>query len=303
MEIILGKTAGFCYGVSNAVNKAEEYVKCNKNKTVYCLGELVHNQDVTNKLEKEGLNFIEKVDEIGENISKEEKQSLIIRAHGEPKSTYEILKKRNVEIIDLTCPNVLAIHNIVEKFVAEGYYIFFIAERNHPEVIGTLGFCDGKCSIIENEEDIAVAFEEAISNKILVVAQTTFRIEKFNHFVEQIKSKIEEINNKIVDNKIILEVKNTICNATRLRQEETEKISRQVDYMIVIGGKKSSNTRKLYDISAKNCKNAILVQNYLELENDYKDELDKIRKLQKVGIMAGASTPKESIEDLINLIK
>lgn len=302
MEIILGKTAGFCYGVSNAVNKAEEYVKCNKNKTVYCLGELVHNQDVTNKLEKEGLNFIEKVDEIGENISKEEK-SLIIRAHGEPKSTYEILKKRNVEIIDLTCPNVLAIHNIVEKFVEEGYYIFFIAERNHPEVIGTLGFCDGKCSIIENEEDIAVAFEEAISNKILVVAQTTFRIEKFNHFVEQIKSKIEEINNKIVDNKIILEVKNTICNATRLRQEETEKISRQVDYMIVIGGKKSSNTRKLYDISAKNCKNAILVQNYLELENDYKDELDKIRKLQKVGIMAGASTPKESIEDLINLIK
>ena len=105
MEIILGKTAGFCYGVSNAVNKAEEYVKCNKNKKVYCLGELVHNQDVTNKLEKEGLNFIEKVDEIGENISKEEK-SLIIRAHGEPKSTYEILKKRNVEIIDLTCPNV-----------------------------------------------------------------------------------------------------------------------------------------------------------------------------------------------------
>ena len=303
MEIILGKTAGFCYGVSNAVNKAEEYVKCNKNKKVYCLGELVHNQDVTNKLEKEGLNFIEKVDEIGENISKEEK-SLIIRAHGEPKSTYEILKKRNVEIIDLTCPNVLAIHNIVEKFVAEGYYIFFIAERNHPEVIGTLGFCDGKCSIIENEEDIAVAFEEAISNKILVVAQTTFRIEKFEQFIQEIEEKVREINNNKEENsKIILEVKNTICNATRLRQEETEKISRQVDYMIIIGGKKSSNTRKLYDISAKNCKSAILVQNYLELENDYKDELDKIRKLQKVGIMAGASTPKESIEDLINLIK
>ncbi len=303
MEIILGKTAGFCYGVSNAVNKAEEYVKCNKNKTVYCLGELVHNQDVTNKLEKEGLNFIEKVDEIGENISKEEK-SLIIRAHGEPKSTYEILKKKNVEIIDLTCPNVLAIHNIVEKFVAEGYYIFFIAERNHPEVIGTLGFCDGKCSIIENEEDIAVAFEEAISNKILVVAQTTFRIEKFEQFIQEIEEKVREINNNKEENsKIILEVKNTICNATRLRQEETEKISRQVDYMIIIGGKKSSNTRKLYDISAKNCKSAILVQNYLELENDYKDELDKIRKLQKVGIMAGASTPKESIEDLINLIK
>ena len=303
MEIILGKTAGFCYGVNNAVTKAEEYVKCNKNKKVYCLGELVHNKDVTNKLEKEGLNFIEKIDEISEDTLKKEKQSLIIRAHGETKSTYEILKKRNVEIIDLTCPNVLAIHNTVEKYVAEGYYIFFIAERNHPEVIGTYGFCDGKCSIIENEEDIDIAIEETISNKILVVAQTTFRIEKFNYFVNQMKSKIEEINNKTVDNKIILEIKNTICNATKLRQEETEKISKQVDYMIIIGGRNSSNTRKLYDISSKNCKNAILVQNYLELENGYKEELEKIRNLQRIGIMAGASTPKESIEDLINLIK
>lgn len=303
MEIILGKTAGFCYGVSNAVNKAEEYVKCNKNKTVYCLGELVHNQDVTNKLEKEGLNFIEKVDEIGENISKEEK-SLIIRAHGEPKSTYEILKKKNVEIIDLTCPNVLAIHNIVEKYVAEGYYIFFIAERNHPEVIGTLGFCDGKCSIIENEEEIAIAFEELTSNKILVVAQTTFRIEKFEQFIQEIEEKVREINNNKEENsKIILEVKNTICNATRLRQEETEKISKQVDYMIIIGGKKSSNTRKLYDISAKNCKSAILIQNYMELQNEYKNELEKIRNLNKVGIMAGASTPRESIDVVISLLK
>ncbi len=304
MEIILGKTAGFCYGVNNAVNKAEEYIKCNKNKTVYCLGELVHNKDVTNKLEKEGLNFIEKIDEIEENISKKEKQSLIIRAHGEPKSTYEILKKRNVEIIDLTCPNVLAIHNIVEKYVTEGYYIFFIAERNHPEVIGTYGFCDGKCSIIENEEDIEVAFKETISNKILVVAQTTFRIEKFEQFIQEIEEKVREINNNKEENsKIILEVKNTICNATRLRQEETEKISRQVDYMIIIGGKKSSNTRKLYDISVKNCKNAILVQNYLELEHDYKEELEKMKTLSKVGIMAGASTPKESIEEVINIIK
>lgn len=303
MEIILGKTAGFCYGVSNAVNKAKEYVEKNKAKKVYCLGELVHNHDVTHKLEKEGLNFIEKIDELSENISKKEKQSLIIRAHGEPKSTYEILNKKNVEIVDLTCPNVLTIHNIVEKYVVEGYYIFFIAERNHPEVIGTCGFCNGKYSIIENEEDITIAFEKLTSNKILIVAQTTFRMEKFEYFVEKIEEKAQNINNnKDEDKKIILEVKNTICNATRLRQEETEKISKQVDYMIIIGGKKSSNTRKLYDISAKNCKNAILVQNYLELENDYKEELEKIKKMQKIGIMAGASTPKESIEKVINLL-
>ena len=302
MEIILGKNAGFCYGVNNAVTKAEEYVKSNKNKKVYCLGELVHNQDVTNKLEKEGLKFIKKVDEIDENVSSEMKQSLIIRAHGEPKCTYETLKKKNIEIFDLTCPNVLAIHKIVEKYVDEGYYVFLIGEKKHPEVIGTYGFGDGKCSIIESEEDIKLAFEELTSNKILVVSQTTFKMEKFEQFVNQIKDKVKEMNDNDASNKITLEIKNTICNATRLRQEETEKISKEVEYMIIIGGKNSANTRKLYEISAKNCKNAILIQNYLELENDYKEELKKIKMLSKVGIMAGASTPRESIDEVISLL-
>lgn len=304
MEIVLGKTAGFCYGVNNAVTKAEEYVKNNKNKKIYCLGELVHNKDVTNKLEKEGINFIEKIEDIDENFLNKEEKSLIIRAHGEPKDTYEILNKKNVEIIDLTCPNVLAIHNIVEKYVTEGYYIFFIAQKKHPETIGTYGFCNGKCSIIEDEEDIDIAFEQLSTNKILVITQTTFRIEKFEQLNKIIKNKIEDINNKKEKtNKLILEVKNTICNATRLRQEETEKISKQVEYMIIIGGKNSSNTRKLYDISLKNCKKAILIQNYLELEKDYNGEVEKIKKLSKVGIMAGASTPSESINELINLLK
>ena len=306
MKIILGKTAGFCYGVNNAVTKAEEYVKSNKNKKVYCLGELVHNQDVTNKLEKEGLKFIEKIDEIDEideNVSNEMKQCLIIRAHGEPKYTYETLKKKNIEIFDLTCPNVLAIHKIVEKYINEGFYIFLIGEKKHPEIIATYGFGDGKSSIIENEGDIKLAFGELTSNKILVVSQTTFKMEKFEQFINQIKDKVEVMNDNDSSNKITLEIKNTICNATRLRQKETEKISKEVEYMIIIGGKNSANTRKLYEISAKNCKNAILVQNYLELENDYKEELAKIKMSSKVGVMAGASTPKESIDEVINLLK
>lgn len=304
MEIILGKTAGFCYGVNNAVTKTEEYVRNIKNKKIYCLGELVHNKDVIDKLEREGLNFIVKIDETDKNNLDKREKSLIIRAHGEPKATYKTLKEQNIEILDLTCPNVLVIHDIVEKYVNNNYYIFFIAEKGHPEVVGTYSFCDGECSIIENEDDIDVAFDKILEknkNKILVISQTTFRIEKFEKYVEEIISKVNILNNK--GEGIILEVRNTICNATRLRQEETEKLSKIVDYMIVIGGKNSSNTRKLYDISVKNCENAILIQNYIELEKEYKEELEKIKKLSKIGIMAGASTPKDSIEDVINLIK
>lgn len=304
MEIILGKTAGFCYGVNNAVTKTEEYVRNIKNKKIYCLGELVHNKDVIDKLEREGLNFIVKIDETDKNNLDKREKSLIIRAHGEPKATYKTLKEQNIEILDLTCPNVLVIHDIVEKYVNNNYYIFFIAEKGHPEVVGTYSFCDGECSIIENEDDIDVAFDKILEknkNKILVVSQTTFRIEKFEKYVEEIISKVNILNNK--GEGIILEVRNTICNATRLRQEETEKLSKIVDYMIVIGGKNSSNTRKLYDISVKNCENSILIQNYIELEKEYKEELEKIKKLSKIGIMAGASTPKDSIEDVINLIK
>lgn len=308
MGIILGKTAGFCYGVKNAVTKAQEFVKSNKDKEIYCLGELVHNEDVKKKLEEEGLTFIENISEIISKSSNNKEKSLIIRAHGEPKSTYEILKENKIEILDLTCPNVLAIHDTVEKYVNEGYYIFFIAEKNHPEVIGTYGFCNGKCSIIENEEDISIAFDELIKqeeNKILVVEQTTFRIEKYEKFVEIITKKVYDLNKEKAekDKKISLEIRKTICNATKLRQEETLNIAKEVDYMIIIGGKKSSNTRKLYDISAQNCKNAILIQNALELKNDFSEELEKIKLLDKIGIMAGASTPKESIDEVIDSIK
>lgn len=308
MEIILGKTAGFCYGVKNAVTKAQEFVKSNKDKEIYCLGELVHNEDVKKKLEKEGLIFIDNISDIISKSSNKKKKSLIIRAHGEPKTTYETLKENKIEILDLTCPNVLAIHDTVEKYVKEGYYIFFIAEQNHPEVIGTYGFCNGKCSVIENEEDISIAFNELIKqeeNKILVVEQTTFRIEKYEKFVEIITKMVDDLNTEKAENdkKISLEIRKTICNATKLRQEETLNIAKEVDYMIIIGGKKSSNTRKLYDISAQNCKNAILIQNALELQNDFNEELEKIKLLDKIGIMAGASTPKESIDEVIDSIK
>lgn len=319
MEIILGKTAGFCYGVNNAVTKAEEFVKKNKNRNVYCLGELVHNGQVIKKLQVEGLLFVDDVSEIikKETILKDESQqgkkevTVIIRAHGEPKSTYELLKNNNIEILDLTCPNVEAIHKLVEESTKNGFYIFLIGQKSHPEVIGTYGFCDTSCSIIEKKVDIDSAFtnfKNSGKEKVLVVAQTTFSLEKFYELCEDIQKIVDDFNykrntdNEMVNSKkIILEIKNTICNATKLRQEEAEHISKNVDYMIIIGGKNSSNTRKLYEIALKNCQQAILIESYKELMQE--QLIGAIKKCATVGITAGASTPKESIDEVKQYLK
>lgn len=317
MEIILGDRAGFCYGVNEAVTKADEVISKNKGDKIYCLGELVHNKQVVEQLEEKGLVFINCIDDIekeqvdkhstnendirknNKNIDKE-KIRLIIRAHGIEKKIYEEAKKRNIELFDYTCPNVLAIHKIVEDYSNKGYYIIIIGEKKHPETIGTFSFANGKGFVIEKEDEIAETvnlimnrLKSESTNKVLICAQTTFNLEKFNKYAQTINDKI---NKK--DKSIEIEVRNTICDATKLRQEETEEISSNVDYMIVIGGKNSSNSTKLYEISKKNCANTIFIETYKELE----DKLEELRKTNRVGIMAGASTPNKSIKEVIDLL-
>lgn len=305
MEIILGKKAGFCYGVNEAVLKAEKVATETKNEKIYCLGELVHNKQVIEELENKGIIFINNIDEIQNKFNEQdidgdttEKIKLIIRAHGIGKSIYEQAKNKDIELLDYTCPNVLAIHKIVDEYVKKDYYILIIGQKTHPEIIGTASFANGNVTVIETEDEIKEKMQETIKkmktnslNKILVVAQTTFSLEKFNNYAEMIKNILSKEN-------IELEVKNTICNATKLRQEETEDISSNVDYMIVIGGKNSANSAKLYEISKKNCSNTIFIETYKELENN----LDEIIRSKKVGIMAGASTPRKSIDEVINLL-
>lgn len=285
MEIIVGKTAGFCYGVKNAVEKSIEELK--KEKSVYCLGEIVHNQSVVRNLEDMGMKFIEDLDE---NTNK---KKTVIRAHGVSKEIYNKANNNNIELIDLTCPNVLKIHKIVSEHKENDYYIFLIGTKSHPETIGTAGFCGENFSIVEVEEDIENAIEklnESRKKKLLVVVQTTFSMEKFLCFSDEIK---KSLNKKIEDIKIV----NTICNATKARQEETEKISKKVDYMIIIGGKNSSNTKKLYEIAKKNCQNTICIENYEEIN------LEDIDGKEILGIMAGASTPQSSIDEVINILR
>lgn len=282
MEIIVGKTAGFCYGVRNAVTKAEEKLK--EHGKVDCLGELVHNGEVIKKLEGLGMTVVENIEDA--------KEKVIVRAHGIEKSTYEKAKELNIEIFDFTCPSVLKIHEMADEYRQKGYFIFCIGGKKHPETLGTISFCGENSCLLENEDDMEEALEKFSKSgikKLCIIVQTTFSMEKFNKMVEDIKDTLSD--------DIELEIKNTICNATKIRQDETAEISKNVDCMIIIGGKNSSNTRKLYDIAKANCNNIYLIETKNELP------IEDVIKSEKIGIMAGASTPDESIQDVISLIE
>lgn len=285
MEIIVGKTAGFCNGIKRAVDGC--YEELTASKKVYCLGEIAHNKQVITNLEEKGLQFIDSLEQITEPNAK-----VLFRAHGVTKEVYEIAHKKNLQVIDYTCPKVLAIHQLVENYQKEGYYIFLTGESGHPEVVGTLSFCYPHVFLIETISDVEKAincFQQSHKNKLLLVSQTTFHLEKF----EQIKNKIENLLPK----NIPFIIQNTICMATQVRQNETKKVASEVEQMIIIGGKNSSNTQKLYEIALANCKNTIFIQTCDQLKNV------NFHNIQKVGIMAGASTPQKSIEDVVTFLK
>lgn len=281
MEIIIGKTAGFCYGVKRAV---EGSLKETSDKQIYCLGELVHNKQVMNEIEKQGIKLIEDINEVPNN------SKVIIRAHGVVKEIYEIAKEKNIELVDYTCPNVLKIHEVASKYKKENYYIFVIGNKTHPETIGTISYCGNNYSCIETEDDINDSIERLKASKIkdlLLIVQTTFSEAKFKLIKEKIEETINGIN---------IVVKNTICAATSTRQKETENLSKEVDCMIIIGGKNSSNTKKLYELAEKNCQKAIAIETKEELNKE------ELLKYKKIGIMAGASTPKKNIDEVVELL-
>lgn len=279
MEVIVGKTAGFCFGVKRAVEGSEKIIE-NTQEDVYCLGEIVHNRDVVEGLKAKGLKFIDNI--------QESKGKTIIRAHGVTKEVYEYAKQNEIELIDYTCPNVLKIHDIAKEYKQKGYFICLCGSKTHPENIGTLSYCGKNVSVIDNEDDTFEAIENLKRTgikKLLLISQTTFSLEKF--YI------IQEILEKELPSDVKFVKKNTICKATELRQLETKEIAQEVQYMIIIGGKNSSNTRKLYDIAKKECENSVCVENKKELD------FAEIRKYEKIGIMAGASTPGKSIDEVV----
>ncbi len=277
MEVIVGKLAGFCPGVERAVNMALKAAKENEN--VYCLGELVHNRQVIEELEKKNVKTVDDIKDVPNN------GIVIFRAHGVKESIYEISNKKNLKIIDLTCGKVRIIHDKVKK-EKDKSFIIIVGDENHPESVATKDFAGKNSIVIFDDSEIVDAYKEFESSgldRVYVVAQTTFNLKKF-----------EALSKEIEDNfcEVPVTIDNTICSATEERQIETEKLSKEVDTIIVIGGKNSANTQKLVDISKRNCKNVYHIQT--------KDDLTNVsfENTKKIGIVAGASTPSNIIKDV-----
>ena len=270
MEVKVAKYAGFCFGVDKAVKTSFEL---NYDGNKYTMGELIHNRNVIEQLEKKGIKAIDNLDGLKEG------DCVIIRAHGIGKKLYDDLNALNVKILDATCPYVKRIHEIVKKEYEAGNRIVIVGDSKHPEVIGINGWCEGKSLIIDDEKEAEQLpyFDE----KTVVVAQTTFKRTKYEDICEVLKKKFA----------FVLKF-DTICNATVQRQSEADKLSREVDVMIVIGGKNSSNTQKLFEICKENCPETYLIENA--------DELPLFDKnARTVGITAGASTPEMVIKEVI----
>ena len=275
MEVIRAKSAGFCFGVQRAVDSVYKELEENSGK-IYTFGPIIHNEQVVEDLNKKGIEVIDTVEQL-----KEIKEgTVVIRSHGVAKEIYDVLEQQKLKMVDATCPFVKKIHNIVLDESNNGKTIIIIGNDNHPEVEGIKGWVNGEVIVINKEEQIEkLSLPE--QTKACIVSQTTFNHNKFKYLVEIIRKKGYDIT-----------VVNTICNATHVRQVEARKISSKVDGMIVIGGKNSSNTQKLYDICRNECENTFYVQTVKDLN------LHELKSLKSIGITAGASTPKNIIEEV-----
>ena len=275
MEVIVAKTAGFCFGVERAVNQVYDQIK-NGNGPIYTLGPIIHNEEVVRDLEEKGVKVLNSENE----ISALTEGTVIIRSHGVGKHVYDMLKAQGVQIVDATCPFVKKIHRIVQEQNLQGRRVIIIGDETHPEVEGIKGWGDARTMVVKNEEQME-KLPSFTGEKLCIVSQTTFNYNKFKDLVEKFEKKGYDI--------LVL---NTICNATQERQVEAERIASQVDAMIVIGGKNSSNTRKLYEICQKECKDTYYIQTLDDLNPE------SVNSVRSVGITAGASTPKKIIEEV-----
>ena len=286
MDIVLAKSEGFCFGVKRAVNSVYDEIE-NHNTGIYTYGPIIHNEQVVQDMESKGVKVIDDLE--GLKIITE--GTVIIRSHGVEKSIYDLLENKKIRIVDATCPFVKKIHKIVFEESANGREVIIIGNDKHPEVEGIKGWVNGKAWVVNNSEDVEKITIKSDS-KVCIVSQTTFNHNKFKYLVEIIEKKGYDIN-----------VVNTICNATHERQAEAKEISSKVEAMIVIGGRHSSNTQKLYDICKEECKNTFFIQTTDDLKegSEFYSYMKSCEgnSLKSIGITAGASTPKNIIEEVV----
>ena len=281
MEVKVAKTAGFCFGVQRAVDKVYELIDSCPDR-LFTLGPIIHNEEVVNDLEKKGV----RVASEEELKTLPEGSTVVIRSHGVGKKVYDQLEECGLSYVDVTCPFVLKIHRIVEKESKAGSHIVIIGDPDHPEVVGICGWCIGSYTVICTKQD-ALDFVPPESKNVCIVSQTTFNYNKFKDLVEILREK--RYDNTVLN---ILNILNTICNATEERQREAKSIAGEVDTMLVVGGRHSSNTQKLFEICKKECENTYYIQTPVDLDSDM------FQCSSYVGITAGASTPKKIIEEV-----
>lgn len=283
-NIKLAKFAGFCYGVKRAVDTAKKLKSENPDKNIYILGELIHNTDVINELEALGIKTIYEVPEKGDGIC-------IVRSHGEAPEVFKKLERAGFEVVDLTCPDVKKVQQRAVELAKNDYFVIIVGKSNHPEVVAIKANADlysSKVIVAANAEDIK-SYEEEIKSvkKVGIVVQTTQMISTLNEVTNYINSIAKEVL-----------IYNTICQSTAMRQKEARELAEESDLMVVVGSKKSANTTHLAEI-LKNCTNTIHIENDSEL-----DECKELFKnIKKIGITAGASTPQNVINNVIEKIK
>ena len=277
MNIILAKSAGFCYGVTRAVDTV--YELADKENNICTLGPLIHNKTVVDELSSKGVSVISDIDSaIGKN------KKVVIRTHGVPEEIYKKLTDNNIPYIDATCPYVKKIHKIVKNATENKEKVIIIGDENHPEVIGINGWANNDGIVCDSLDEL-IKLDLSREIKYTVVAQTTYNIEKF-----------KEIKNFLKNHFTFINIFDTICNATNNRQQECGEISKEVDAMIIIGGFNSSNTVKLYNIAKNHCPNTYHIESAAQLP------LSELKSYNNIGITAGASTPATIIKEVIHIM-
>jgi 4-hydroxy-3-methylbut-2-enyl diphosphate reductase len=271
-NIVLAEHAGYCFGVKRTLEMAENALRNAGGRNVYACGPLIHNEAVMRDLARQGLIFIENLDEA------ESGGALIVRSHGEAESFYGRAEARDLEIIDATCPFVKRIHCLVREAHSLGKTVVIVGDAKHPEVTGINGWCGGEAVIVNNAEEAS----RVTGNSVFAVAQTTTA-----------QSDFETVTARLSCQGRIVDVRDTICDATRKRQEACRKIAEKADAMLVIGGKNSANTQKLFEIARTSCRNSHFIENISDLP------LKALRKCNTIGVAAGASTPDRMIKEVI----
>jgi len=277
MEIKVAKNAGYCFGVKRAIEMVEETLKNYEGNRVYSLGEIIHNPQVVERLKRRGLIVVRDIEDVEEN------STVIISAHGRSEEDIARLKKKGCKIVNATCPYVRLPQSIIKKMSSEGYLVILLGDREHPEVKGLVSFANGEnIRVVNTNED----FSGLEADKVAVLAQTTQNREDFNLLINSLLGKFKEIR-----------VFDTICDATKIRQEEAIKLAQEVDLMIVIGGRNSANTKRLYELSTRYCKRVLHIETEKEIDRSI------ISGAERIGITAGASTPNDIIKAVVERIR